>query len=190
MTAFYSPSTGRLGDIRVGVAPSDAIALTQPEAAALLAGVNNGQIVTVIDGVPTLKTALASAPTPAQLLAHAESLRGKIAAGGIVVNIATPGASPQMVEVGTDTTGLALLANAVQLSSTAPGTPYNWDQNEPATLTGAQIIAIQVAVGLFQQLLFAEKTAIRAAIAAGTITTLAQIDDPTLVNLPAWPANS
>ncbi|MGO8738632.1 DUF4376 domain-containing protein [Rhodoblastus sp.] len=129
-------------------------------------------------------------PTPAQLLAYAEALRGKIAAGGISVNIAASGAPPQLVEVGTDTAGLALLANAVQLTSTAPGTPYNWDQAEPVTLTGAQIVAIQVAVGLFNQLLFSQKTAIRAAIAAGTITTFAQIDTPASAGLPAWPANS
>ena len=113
-----------------------------------------------------------------------------IAAGGISVNVAASGAPAQMVEVGTDTNGLALLANAVQLTSTAPGTFYDWDQAAPVTLTGAQVLQIQAAVGLFYQQLFAEKTAIRNAINAGTITSYAQIDNPTSVNLPAWPANS
>lgn len=129
-------------------------------------------------------------PTKEQLLAYAEWKRGAIAAGGISVNVAPAGAAPQLCEIGTDTAGLAFLANAVQLTATAPGTSYEWDQSEPVTITGAQVLQIQQAVGLFNQQLFTQKATIRSAINAGTITTYAQVDDPTSVHLPAWPANS
>jgi hypothetical protein len=144
----------------------------------------------LVGGVLMAPVIVAPAPTPAQLLAYAEALRAKISAGGISVNIAASGATPQMVEIGTDTAGLAFLANAVQLTATAPGTSYDWDQAAPVTLNGAQVLAIQAAVGLFNQALFTQKTALRAAIAAGTITTFAQIDDPTSIGLPSWPVNS
>jgi hypothetical protein len=132
----------------------------------------------------------APVPTGAELIAYAEAKRVAIAAGGISVNIASAGAAPQLVEVGTNTDGLAFLANAVQLTATAPGTSYDWDQAEPVTITGAQVLQIQAAVGLWQQQLFAQKTAIRNAVNSGTIASFAQIDDPTSVGLPAWPANS
>ena len=134
--------------------------------------------------------ALDAAPTKAQLIAYAEARRATIAAGGIAVNIAAAGAPPQTVEIDTGTDGLAVLANAVQLTSTAPGTSFDWDQDAPVTLSGAQILVIQRAVGLFNQELFSLKTAIRAAINSGAVTTFAQIDDPTSAGLSAWPANS
>ena len=120
----------------------------------------------------------------ASLLGYAEAKRARLAAGGISVNIAPVGSPPKMVEVGTGTDGLAMLANAVQLTSTAPGTSFEWDQAEPVTLTGAQVVGIQVAVGMFNQDLFSQKSAARAGIAAGTITTTAQVD------ALAWPVNS
>lgn len=129
-------------------------------------------------------------PTAAALLAYAEQKRALIAAGGISVNVAASGQPEEMVEVGTDTAGLALLANAVLLANALPSASFEWDQATPLTLTSTQVLVIQAAVAAFQQSLFAEKTAIRNAIASGAITTTAEIDDPTTVKLPAWPANS
>ncbi len=133
---------------------------------------------------------VAPAVAPAQLVAYAEAKRAQIASGGISVNVAASGQPAQMIEVGTDTAGLALLANAVWLANASPSASFEWDQASPVTLSGAQVLEIQAAVAAFQQALFAQKTAIRHAIASGAITTTAEVGDPTLVKLSAWPANS
>jgi hypothetical protein len=134
-------------------------------------------------------SAAAPAPTQVQLIAYAEQVRNRISTGGISVNVAAAGAPAQMVEVGTDVPGLAFLANAVQLTTTVPGAIYDWDQNEPVNVTGAQVLQIQAAVGLLYQACFSIKTQLRAAINSGAITTTAQIDSPPSP-IPAWPANS
>lgn len=55
MSKHYSPSTGGFyADDVHDVIPSDAIALTDEQYGALLAGVNSGSVISVVDGVPTL----------------------------------------------------------------------------------------------------------------------------------------
>jgi hypothetical protein len=133
------------------------------------------------------------APTTAQLLAYAAAKQSAIMDGGLTVNVAAAGQPSLTVEVTTTSAYLTLLNGAVQRSGLNPSAILNWEQRDGSVLSlnATQTQALGLAVANWLQHIFDTRTqSIAPAIAAGTITTTAQIDDPTQVNLPAWPANS
>ena len=132
--------------------------------------------------IAALEAALAAPPTKAALIAYAAAKRWEIETGGIVQAAA---------RIDTSRESQSLIANAhayVQASgaaSVAYKAASGW-----VTLDAATITAVALAVGAHVQACFALENQIDTQIAAGTITTTAQIDDPTTVALAAWPPNS
>lgn len=126
--------------------------------------------------------------TQAQLLAYAQAKQGRIAAGGISVNVGTSG-SPQNVECTTDTASLVLLQGAASIAQSNSGETFSWvpQNGTPVTLSAAQILTIFAAVSAFIQSTFTTLAAVIAAIGASTITTPSQIES---FASPTWPANS
>lgn len=185
--AAVSALTGKSVDVLFGANP---LVVLKQDAASNLSIASWDASLGPQPTIAALEAALTGAPTRDSLLAYAENKRAAIAAGGLSVNVAAAGATPLLVEVDTDVSGLALLSNAAQLAVSRPDETYHWDQTDPVTLSAAQILALQTAVGLFIQQTFAVKTAIRAAIGSGAVNAFAQIDDPTTVALSAWPQNA
>jgi hypothetical protein len=134
------------------------------------------------------------ASTLAQLVAYAETKQTAIAQGGFTVNAAASGAALD-VSVSTQTAYVGYLSSAVQLAQlmiagTIPTANINWVQSSgTVALTPQQVIAVGVAVAALVQASFTTLGEVIAAIAAGTITTTAQIDTPPSP-IPAWPVNS
>jgi hypothetical protein len=124
-------------------------------------------------------------PTATQLAAYARRKQAAIAAGMILVQ-----AGAQSVEASLDPQSLAQLNGAAALASGNPAAVFTWVGSVGGTqLTSAQILTIYGAVHGFVQNSFMTLGAVLAAIAAGTITTLAQVDVPP-APIPAWPQNS
>jgi hypothetical protein len=120
---------------------------------------------------------------------YAQNKAAAIEAGGITVNIAASG-PPQNVECATDTLSYARLSAAAAIANANPSETV--EQVFPSgvvTLTAAQVEAIFAAISSFYVAVQATWGAVAGAIAAGTITTTAQIDTPPSP-IPAWPANS
>jgi len=132
----------------------------------------------------------APAPTAAELLAYAESHRDRVAARGVAVDLATEGQPPLVIHAATDVQGLIALNGAVSLAALAPAHVFDWAETSgPVQITAAQVRALGVAVGLYIQQTYTVLGALAAAIAAGTVTTRAQIETPP-APLPQWPANA
>lgn len=154
--------------------------------AALEAAITAGQVTIIPYVAPVL-----AAPTPAELIAYAQAKQASIASGGVSVNVGVFGASPVMLEAATDTDGKADLSGLLQASSLNPSGTFNWIQGtSPIALTQTQVQTLAVGVYAFVQLTWTVLGEVLAGITAGTITTTAQIDDPTTIGLPAWPVNS
>jgi hypothetical protein len=192
MTWFYSPSTG--GFYRSG-APQDAIAISDEQYAGLLAGLNSQtKIVEIVDGAPVLANPPAPPPpTKDELLAYAAQKQQAVMDGGLTVNIAVAGQPAIAVQCTTKEKYLMLLNGAVQRSGLNSAAVLNWEQRDGSvvTLNAAETQALGLAVANWLQSIFDLRTQTLApAVVAGTITTFAEIDDPTSVHLPAWPANS
>jgi hypothetical protein len=135
----------------------------------------------------------APAPTQATLIAYAQQKQAAIMDGGVTVNVAASGQPELNVECSTTTAYLTLLNGAVQRSGLKSTSILRWEQRDGSVLSlnAAQTQALGLAVANWLQHIFDTRTqSVTPAIVAGTITTYAQIDDPTEVNLPAWPANS
>lgn len=135
-----------------------------------------------------------SAPGPwsiAQLLAYADSKANAISDGGISVNIAASGA-PQMVSVSTNSKGRIDILGLMDMAQMS--LPLTWYQSAgDISITAQQLTTIALAVASFRAAVVALATRIEAGIQVAsppTITTSAQIDDPTTVGLTAWPSNS
>ncbi len=129
------------------------------------------------------------AMTKAQLIAYAMNKAAAIEAGGISVNIAASGA-PQNVECASDTLSYARVSAAAAVAIANPSeTVVQVFPSGVVTLTAAQVEAIFAAISNFYVAVQATLGAVVTAIAAGTITTTAQIDAPPSP-LPAWPNNS
>jgi hypothetical protein len=125
-------------------------------------------------------------PQKADLINYASMVQRFISGGGINVNVGTAQA-PVNVEASTDPASLVLLQGAYTVAAN-PGSTFNWvTSSGPVTLTAAQITTIFNAVTTFVQSTFTTLAAVIAAIEAGTITTMAQVDS---FASPAWPANS
>jgi len=122
------------------------------------------------------------------LLAYAAKKRNQVASGGITVNVGTVDA-PINVEASTDVDALVLLQGAFLVGQANPSQSFQWVQSTgvSVTLTAAQITTMFVAVTAFVQATFVTLGAVLAAINAGTVTTVDQIDG---FASPAWPVNS
>lgn len=117
------------------------------------------------------------------LIGYANDKQWKLATGGFTISFV----SGPTVEFGTDGVGLALLNGAVARQSAAnPPATVMW-QTMPSTfvpLSGARIVAAGTKIADFIAASFAALQAVTSAIAAGTITTTAQVD------AYAWPSNT
>lgn len=108
-----------------------------------------------------------------RLAAYAADKRWRVETGGIVVgDVAVP----------TDDRAKVLLMGAASMMADADTAPYV-SGAVSVTLTGAQFKALYAALTAHVQAAFATQTAVLAGIAAGTITTTAEID------AAAWPSN-
>lgn len=115
----------------------------------------------------------------AELKAYAAQKRWNVEVGGIAVEIA-PGAS---VPVPTDDRAKLLILGAAQTLAPEATSPLVIGGVVYGTLTGAHFQALNAAVVAHVQATFPVLAGVLAAIEAGTITTLAQID------AAAWPLN-
>lgn len=138
--------------------------------------------------VPTLPVA--------DLVNYANGKQVSIAKKGVSVNLAAPGDPALMASVDTSATGRADLAGLYLQALTNPAFTTTWVQSSgPFTITAAQIIMLSNAVAAFISATYQTLGAVTAAINAGAITTLPQVDAPQGVTfngapLPAWPVNS
>jgi hypothetical protein len=129
---------------------------------------------------------LPAALTEAELSSYASYRQSVAAQGGLTVNVAASGAPAQNVRVNTtqgdltNYTGLYLLAAGNAAYTT------NWVNADGTslTLTAAQIATVATSASGLVQASFGTLAAVNAAIAAGTVTTLAEID------AAAWPSNA
>ena len=124
------------------------------------------------------------------LTLYAQNKATRIEAGGITVNIAASGQPAQNVECATDPLSYARISAAAAVAIANPSeTVVQVFPSGVVTLTAAQVEAIFAAISNFYVAVQATLGAVVTAIAAGTITTTAQIDAPPSP-LPAWPNNS
>lgn len=134
-------------------------------------------------------------PTPARLISYANAKQIALRDGGITVNVGDA-TTPDDVNVASDANGRTLVTGCVQLvglaaSNSQPAPTFPWINNggTQLTLTAAQMMTIGYKLGAFVQATYATLGAVLAAIAAGTITTFAEIDAPPAA-VAAWPATS
>ena len=144
----------------------------------------------LIDAWNVANTPPAPAPwTKDQLIAYAQGKQLIVACGGFTVN-ANPSGAALNVSVATGSPYDNYLSSAVQLaqmmlSGVAPSQNISWDQSSGAVpLTPAQVVTVGLEVAALIQQSFSVLSALRTAINAGTITTVAQIDNA------AWPINN
>lgn len=131
--------------------------------------------------------------TKDQLLSCAYAKASAIEAAGVTVNVAPAGAAPIEVQCSTTSAYVTKLTGAVQRAALDPTAVLHWEQRDGSVLnlTATQTQALGLAVANWVQSIWDERTLhVQPAIVAGTITTTAQIDDPTTASLPAWPTNS
>jgi hypothetical protein len=125
--------------------------------------------------------------TTAQLIAYATAQQAAIAKGGVSINVAASGPA-QMAEADTSVTGRVDLSGLAQLAQLNSAFTTVWVQSSGnLTLNATQIMTLAAGVGTFIEATYATLAAVLAAIAAGTITTTADID---AFASPAWPVNS
>jgi hypothetical protein len=121
---------------------------------------------------------------------YALNKAARIEAGGITVNIAASGQPAQNVECATDPLSYARVSAAAAVAIANPSeTVMQVFPSGVVTLTAAQVETIFAAISNFYVAVQATLGAVVTAIAAGTITTTAQIDAPPSP-IAAWPANS
>ena len=105
---------------------------------------------------------------PIDLAAYAADARWRRETGGVVVD---------GTAIGTDRESQAMLAGAHAYVVATPGATITWkSENGFVMLDAAAVTALAAAVGAHVQACFAAEAAVVAAIAAGTITTPAEID--------------
>lgn len=108
------------------------------------------------------------APTKAELLAHAADKRWRVETGGIAVG----GAS-----LDTSRESQSMITGAYSFSQANPTVAISYKAASGwVVMDAATVAAIATAVGTHVQASFAAEAAVAAAIEAGTITTVAQID--------------
>lgn len=140
----------------------------------------NGELVAMTDAEIAAREAEDNpVPSIAALKSHAALRRWRAETGGVVLTLA-PGV---VVRVPTDDRAKLLILGAAQTVAPDSTSPLVIDGQVFGPLTGAQFVAINAAVVAHVQATFPVLAGVLAAIDAGTITTLAQID------AAAWPQN-
>lgn len=131
--------------------------------------ISRGSMVEV-ELTPEEVSALAAVcPTTEDLLAYAAARRYEVETGGVVVSdirIDTSRASQSMIA------GAMAFAQVTNLATVEFKASSGW-----VTLTGDQLKAVAIAVATHVQRCFASERLVAAAIAAGTVTTFAEIDE-------------
>lgn len=138
-----------------------------------------------VDGGTTFSAPVVEPPSPAQLATYAEARQAALMVGGFAYDVAPGGEAAEIVRADTDVSGRLNLAGLVTLAQLNPSLTSVWVQaGGGLTLTAAEITALGVAVGTFVVQTYQALAVVLAAIAAGTITTTAQVD------AAAWPEPS
>lgn len=124
--------------------------------------------------------------TKAQLTTYANIKQWALATGGYTTSV---GGTP--LKFDTSTIGQSLLSGKVlRLNQPNPPTIINWQFGSTfVAISATNFDPAATAVADFVQATFDTLKAVEAAIAAGTITTIAQVDSPPAPT-PAWPVNS
>jgi hypothetical protein len=140
-----------------------------------------------IDDSDARVLAFIAAQNSAQLVSYAMAKQALIANGGVSINVAASG-PPIMASADTSVTGRVDLSGVLQSAQLNSGYTTVWVQTSGnLTLNAAAILLLAVGVGAFIEATYAALAGVLAAIAAGTVTTTAEID---AFASPAWPANS
>lgn len=137
----------------------------------------NGDYRDLLTAVAAGAEIAAYVPPTIDLAAYAANKRFAVETGGITVAGAT---------IQTDRDSQAMITGAYAYAQADPSASINFKADSGwVTLTAAQMTAIGLAVGAHVQACFSAEAAIDADIAAGTVTTTAQIDTDT-----RWPSAS
>lgn len=136
----------------------------------------------------------AAPPIPSAVLASKiEAKWAAVSSGGTTVNVAAEGEPPIMAHAATNADGKADLLG--MQAKAALGIPLTWYQSTGSfVLTAPQLQVIALGVASHVEAAIATWSALNIALAAGAITTLAQIEHPETVTfngvpLPSWPSN-
>jgi hypothetical protein len=167
---------------------ANAISILRPGAQWLLCGDDVANLVwhDHVQSAPSADEIMTAAAN-LSLASYAARKQAAIAQGGLTVTVS----SGVSVWASTDGTSLILLQGAASIAASVPSQTFNWvpEKGAPITLTAGQMTALFQAVSTFLQATFNTLSGVVSAIAAGTITTTAQIDAPPSP-IPAWPTNS
>ncbi len=182
MTSYYAPSTRAFYDSNIPAPiPADAIEISAEQHQVLVVGVNAGGTIVIVDGDPVLTPYAAPAPTASDLAAYANRKQWEMATGGF--SIAIDG-TPRTFA--TDSTAQGLITGkSVRLGQPNPPASIDWQFADVGfvMISAADFIVAATAIADFVQATFDALKPVLAAIGAGTITTIAEID------AAAWPAN-
>lgn len=143
---------------------------TAPPGATLAEGGNIGW--PVVAGVPQAPTP--SPPTMAELRDYATNKRWRVETGGTVVG---------GIPVPTDDRAKTMIGRAARTGSAVPTTPFIVAGVNYGVLTKSQFEALDAAIDVHIAETFVVLSTVLSGIAAGTITTTAQID------AADWPLN-
>lgn len=124
-------------------------------------------------------------PTQGELLAYSADKRWRVEVGGCL--------DQDNRSIATDRDSQTkLIAEMVAIGGGLRADPSPWKlrNGSYATLSNADMLAVIVTARNHIAAAFAVEGAVVAAVMAGDITTISEIDDPTLVGLPAWPAGA
>lgn len=126
--------------------------------------------------VPTVQ----AEPTNDELAAYARDLSWRVRVAGTDIN---------GVRVRCDDGAIALINGMAALAARDAGRTFSFDAGDGiATLDAEEAIAMATAVGAFVQSTFDRRAAVLAAIADGTVTGAAAIDDAFAGLGAAWPS--
>lgn len=126
----------------------------------------------------------APAPTQAQLAAYANAKQWALATGGYTITLTPVGApAAEAFVFATDATSYSLMTGkALRLQQANPPAATNWQfASGFASIATADFIAAAIEVADFMQATWNTLETVLATIAAGTITTMAEVDTA------AWP---
>lgn len=151
---------------------------------------NGGVMLPWISGAPSFVQPAPGTYSKGQLIAYANAKQSALSASGTSVNVGTTD-TPQMIHADTDPGSLALLSGAATVAGVNPSQTFHWvpANDQPITLTAAQITALFIAVSAFIQSTFSALASVIAAINSGTITALDQVDNPPSPPSMPWPAS-
>lgn len=168
MSGYYA------GDGRIGSEPFDgAIEISEAQYRAALDGMMLGKVVTTEGGFAVIDPPVPAPlpepePEPLSLVDYAANKRWQVETSGIVLN---------GVAIDTSRDSQAMITGAYAWSQANPSSTIQFKAASGfVTLDDATMAAIATAVGAHVQACFAVEAGVQAAITAGSITTIEQID--------------